>query len=123
MEMPRRQAPQPATRTLRWLAVLVVSMLSGHTAAAPPPDADPALGPWFRDLRAPDTGRSCCSVSDCRATEVRTNGDRYEAYIEGQWLPVPQAKVLSRPDNPTGHAVVCWTPALGIMCFIPGPGV
>jgi len=27
-------------------------------------------------------------------------------------------KILQRTDNPTGHAVVCWTPQRGIVCFI-----
>jgi hypothetical protein len=41
--------------------------------------------------------------------------------IEGRWLPIPPDKILDRTDNPTGRAVVCYTPTLGIMCFIRGP--
>ena len=41
-----------------------------------------------------------------------------EALIDGHWLVVPSEKILQRADNPTGHAVVCWTPTLGIMCFV-----
>lgn len=36
-------------------------------------------------------------------------------------MAVPADKILHRYDNPTGRAVVCWTPALGIMCFVEGP--
>ena len=101
---------------------LVAALLFPFVAhAAPPPDADPALAPWFRGLREPDTGRSCCSISDCRPTEARTRGDHYEVLIEGQWLAVPPDKVLHRSDNPTGRPIVCWTRTLGIMCFVHGP--
>jgi hypothetical protein len=31
---------------------------------------------------------------------------------------VPANNILQRVDNPTGRAVVCWTPSLGIMCFV-----
>ena len=87
-------------------------------AAAPPPDADNSLAPWFQSLRQPGTGTSCCSVADCRTTDYRTQGDKYEALIDGRWIIVPAEKILQRADNPTGRAVVCSTPALGILCFV-----
>jgi hypothetical protein len=34
------------------------------------------------------------------------------------WFPVPADKILQRTDNPTGRAVVCWTPQRGIVCFV-----
>jgi hypothetical protein len=88
---------------------------AGTALARPPPNPDPKLSPWFESLRQPDTGASCCSISDCRPADYRIAGDHYEAFLEGKWVPVPQQKVLHRLDNPTGHAVVCWTPAVGIM--------
>ncbi len=103
------------------LAFAIGLMMASGAHAVPPPDADPALAPWFQGLRAPDTGQSCCSVADCRPTEARTRGDRYEVLIEGKWMAVPSQRVLNRSDNPTGRAVVCWTPAQGIMCFVHGP--
>ena len=103
------------------LALVAALLFTSVAQAAPPPDADPPLAPWFRDLREPDTGRSCCSISDCRPTEARTRGDHYEVLIEGQWLAVPPDKVLNRSDNPTGRPIVCWTRTLGIMCFVRGP--
>jgi hypothetical protein len=89
--------------------------------ARPPEDADPALAPWFQSLRQPGSGVSCCSIADCRAADYRINNDRYEAYVAGAWRTVPPDRVLQRDDNPTGRAVVCWTPATGVMCFIRGP--
>jgi hypothetical protein len=100
-------------------ACLVLSAGSG--AARPPPDADMSLAPWFQGLRQPGTGMSCCSISDCRQTEFRTAGNHYEAMIEGQWRAIPPDKILDGIDNPTGRAVVCYTPTMGIMCFIRGP--
>lgn len=91
--------------------------------ARPPENADPKLAPWFQALRQPDTGISCCSIADCRQTDYRTSGDHYEALIQDRWVSVPPEKVLSRTDNPTGRAVVCWTPATGIMCFVRGPEI
>ncbi|HEY3919095.1 MAG TPA: hypothetical protein VGL83_14985 [Stellaceae bacterium] len=105
---------------LIWPATLAVAALACATfaKAEPPPNADPALAPWYQSLRQPDTGVSCCSIADCRATDYRTNGDHYEVLIDDKWTVVPKDKVLQRVDNPVGRAVVCWTPALGVMCFV-----
>lgn len=97
-------------------------LLFGHTAgAAPPENADPSLAPWFNSLRMPWTNALCCTMADCRPTDSRTNNDHYEVLIEGQWRVVPDDKVLNRTDNPTGRAVVCWTPTAGILCFVKAP--
>ena len=93
-------------------------LLAAPALAEPPPDADGTLAPWFQSLRQPDTGVSCCSIADCRTVDYRTDGDRYEAFIEGRWIIVPREKILQRIDNPTGRAVLCWTPAMGVMCFV-----
>jgi len=118
--LPRRPGSFRASN-LECLALAIGLLSAGYADAAPPPDADPALAPWFQGLQAPDTGRSCCSVADCRPTESRTRGDHYEVLIEDKWLVVPSQKILTRSDNPTGRAIVCWTPAHGIMCFVHGP--
>jgi len=95
-------------------ALLLVPM--AH--AEPPEGVDPRLSPWFSSLRQPGTGISCCSIADCRAVDYRMTSDHYEVLIEDKWLVVPQEKVLQRIDNPVGRAVVCWTPQVGIMCFV-----
>jgi hypothetical protein len=89
--------------------------------AHPPPNADMSLAPWFQSLRQPGTGMSCCSIADCRQTDFRIQDGHYQAMIDGRWRPVPPEAVLERIDNPTGRAVVCYTPYRGIMCFIKGP--
>ena len=109
-----------AMRAPLWPAALTAAAVTcaGIATAAPPPNADPALAPWYQNLRQPQTGVSCCSIADCRATDYRTTGDHYEVFIDDKWTVVPADKILQRIDNPVGRAVVCWTPALGIMCFV-----
>jgi hypothetical protein len=93
-------------------------LLATAVYAEAPPNADPALAPWFRSLLQPGTSISCCSISDCRATEYRVEGDHYEALIGDKWFVVPPDKILQRTDNPIGRAVVCWSPQRGIVCFV-----
>ncbi|MBO0737702.1 MAG: hypothetical protein J2P48_14210, partial [Alphaproteobacteria bacterium] len=95
---------------MRRLLLVAGLLLAASAGAEPPPNADPALAPWFRSLLQPGTSISCCSVSDCRATESRVEGDHYEALVGKNWLAVPPDRILQRTDNPIGRAVVCWTP-------------
>jgi flagellar biosynthesis regulator FlbT len=106
------------TTALRPLIFLAMVMAALPVGADPPSNANPAFAPWFRGLLQPGTGISCCSISDCRATEYRVQGDHYEALIGERWLTVPPDRILQRTDNPTGHAIVCWTPERGIVCFV-----
>lgn len=86
--------------------------------AAPPENADPALAPWYRSLKQPGSGVSCCSIADCRPVDYRTDNGAYEVFIDDKWRTVPPDKVLQQMVNPVGRAVVCYTPALGILCFV-----
>jgi hypothetical protein len=108
------------TNARLWLVAFAVAGLACATfaKAEPPPNADPTLAPWYQSLKQPNTGVSCCSIADCRATDYRTDGDHYEVFINDRWTLVPQDKILQHIANPVGRAVVCWTPALGIMCFV-----
>jgi hypothetical protein len=105
--------------TLTGFLLLLGVSVSAH--AAPPPDADPALSPWFNSLKQPGSGVSCCSIADCRPVDYRTVANHYEVFIGGDWLPVPPDKIVTRGDNPTGQAVVCWTKSTGILCFVRAP--
>jgi hypothetical protein len=109
---------------IRFAAAFALALVAPPAHSRPPPGGvDPLLAPWFEDLRQPGTGHSCCSIADCRTVDARVVQDHYEAFIDDRWMVVPPDKILRRYDNPTGRAVVCWTPALGIMCFVQGPGV
>ena len=99
-------------------------MVVSHVAhAAPPPDADMRLAPWFHSLMIPNTGSSCCGAADCRNYPVVVASDGYRVQFKGQWLKVPPAVVQDRGDNPTGDYVTCIIDASEpeVLCFIKAP--
>lgn len=114
-------------RTL--LAGAIAFALSSTPLHALPPDnADPSLTPWFKSLKQPGTGAECCSIADCRTAEVRRDSQGYEVKIDQKWhvstifwLRVPAERILDEHSNPTGRAVLCYTPEAGILCFVPPP--
>jgi hypothetical protein len=121
----RRARPADSTRRAKPLAVIAAVLTLGISitvSAAPPPgtDRDSPLAKWFRDLMRPDTNTSCCDTSDCRNVESRLTQDGWEARVGTSWLRVPWNRVLHK-DNPTGRAVACHLPSLGIICFVPPP--
>jgi hypothetical protein len=94
--------------SLMSLATLATILMSSKTStAAPPPDADTSLAPWFHTLRVPGTQVLCCDVSDCRNFPVRADGTHYQVYFENRWLVVPTEAVSDRIDNPTGNYITC----------------
>jgi hypothetical protein len=121
--------PKGLLRVLTALALLLLT--APVPRAAPPENADPNLAPWFRSLRQPNTGISCCDRADCRAVQYRIVNGHYQAFIGGefsrwqnppyQWMDVPDSSVLHRHDNPTGEGVACWAGG-AIICFIEGNG-
>jgi hypothetical protein len=72
-------------------------------------DGGDEFGEWYKSLRTPEGGTSCCSERrDCKQVTVyRGTTDGYEVMFEGAWLAVPWRVVLSRKDNPTGLPVLC----------------
>jgi hypothetical protein len=102
------------------LALLVV-LSAPVSYARPPENTNLIFGLWFEQLHQPGTGLPCCNISDCRQTESRIVGSHYEALVEGKWIAVPPETVVDQSDNPTGHAVVCWLPWSGILCFVRAP--
>ena len=114
-------------RALPRLAVGVLLGLAAAAEARPPENADPALAPWFQSLHSAEGGL-CCSEADCRPVEYRMTEDHYEVLIgrqygpdvEEHWEDVPAESVLQKTDNPTGHAIACWTPYTQprVICFV-----
>ena len=113
------------------IACVVAGLLATLTVlAAPPPDADPQLAPWFKGLNRPWRPGSgaivnCCDIADCRVTEYREIGDRYEVLIDERfpgvtarsWQRVAPAAIIDHKDNPTGGAVACWHEG-EVLCFV-----
>ena len=118
-----------------WAARLVfgaVMLASISAMAAPPSGSSGEQSWWFESLEQPVTGLPCCSKSDCRVTQARATNAGYDALIEGDWVAIPSQSILSRADNPTGHAVVCYRRyhsdndellPPSIFCFVPPVGV
>jgi hypothetical protein len=53
--------------------------------------------------------------------DYRTGSNGYEAFVDGQWVAIPDNIVLHRHDNPTGGAVLCINALFHAMrCFVPG---
>ena len=64
-------------------------------------------------------------VNDWNDTWIKNYGD-----ISSMWISIPNKRVKIEVNNPTGHAILCWTPYLsgsaqepdgdkGVYCFIP----
>ncbi|HWB52244.1 MAG TPA: hypothetical protein VG651_24265 [Stellaceae bacterium] len=109
-------------RSARTVSLIVALFVGAALAWARPPEdvpVDPALHDWYQSLKMPGTPFSCCSIADCRPTDYRMGPNGYEALLDGQWVPVPQEKVLVGYSNPVGRAVVCRSANGAILCFVP----
>jgi len=81
---------------------------------------------WYKDLRQPGTGYSCCNGSfngvdgDCRPTRAYvTEEGTWKALIDGRWQSVPPRAVLQRLA-PDGNSHICAGKSGTIYCFIGG---
>jgi len=85
---------------------------------------DPERDAWFRSLKMPGTGGSCCSLDDCEATDARQLDDgSWEAIVNGEWTPIPPDREVKTPLSIDGSAFVCNSPTGTIYCFVPAiPG-
>jgi hypothetical protein len=72
---------------------------------------------WFKSLMQPDTGLSCCDISDCRRADADWRDGQWWAVVEGQWTPIPPQKELSKRSI-DGDAYVCSSPSRKIYCFV-----
>jgi len=66
-------------------------------------------------------GHSCCNHNDCRPASVRQNGEKVEAFIEGEWVTAPPDTV--RPyTTPDMQSHVC-NQGKRIICVSVGGGI
>jgi hypothetical protein len=61
---------------------------------------------FYKDLKIPGSKTSCCNLSDCRPTEIRSNGDHYEIMKDGRWIRVEPGKIV-KVTAPDGGAHIC----------------
>lgn len=73
---------------------------------------------WYRGLKVPGTGSSCCNDRDCMPTEYRVRDGLYEVPVGFMWVVVPRSRVIMDAGNPVGRAVVC-RHGETIFCFVP----
>jgi hypothetical protein len=74
-------------------------------------------GTWFKSLRMPGTGFSCCDISDCKRTEADWRGGQWWAVVNGSWTPIPREKELDK-QSIDGDAYVCASPTRRVYCFV-----
>lgn len=91
-------------------------------------------GAWFKSLKQPLTGASCCDISDCHLTQSEWKGGAWHAVVAGKWREIPDEVVLKKKVSILEDAVVCNAaefqaiPGMGssvkveeprIYCFVP----
>ncbi len=93
------------------LVLLATAVLLGMIAAARAQGGAHGDGhaeghDWYRELKQPGTGYSCCNGStadvegDCRPMRAVERADGWYALIEGEgWVLVPPAVILSDEKN------------------------
>lgn len=91
---------------------LLVGLASMATASA-----DENRGAWFKSLRQPITGGSCCDMADCARTDADWRGGQWWAVVFGKWTPIPPDRELSKKSI-DGEAYVCSSPNGAIYCFV-----
>lgn len=81
---------------------------------------------WYRDLRQPGTGYSCCNGTangvdgDCRQTRAYLDGyGQWHAIVNGVWRAVPIRTIL-KDMAPDGNSHVCASKSGVIYCFLRG---
>lgn len=116
-----------------WLCVgiaLGMFVIAPRHAHAGHPMQDMAIhNQFYKTWMMPDQPTvSCCGDNDCYPTEAhidRATGHWvFKSRDDGQWYPVPDAKVEMNRDNPDGRNHVCHRPgdATIVYCFIAGAG-
>lgn len=106
----------------------------GHSQSGTHGDGHAAGHDWYRNLKQPRSGGSCCNeqttlldgttAGDCRPVRAYLDEDRntYRAKIGDRWVDVPWFSVL-RPElnqDPLKRAVICAAPDGRIFCFLDG---
>lgn len=85
---------------------------------AVPAFAETDRGAWFKSLKQPTNGLSCCDISDCRRTEADWRDGQWWAVVSGKWTPIPPEREVVDKPSIDGNAYVCATPGRFIYCFV-----
>lgn len=85
---------------------------------------------FYQHWKIPGTDRSCCNArvevngvesGDCEPTHAIIRNGRWFVWIRQikEYLPVPDDRVLRERNPNVENAHICWTPASGVICFVP----
>jgi hypothetical protein len=110
--------PRPLTVAASLAIVLVGTAVTGVSIRAEDRAMQEDRGSWFKSLKQPATGMSCCDVSDCRRTDADYRAGQWWAVVENNWTPIPKEKELEKKSI-DGDAYVCSGPRGTIYCFVP----
>lgn len=95
-------------------------MVAALLACTLPAWGQQSRGDWFKSLKQPKTGYSCCDVSDCKQTKAVWQGNGWWAeFPDGQVRPIPPEKILDKPKTIDGKAYLCSSPTNRVYCFVP----
>lgn len=118
---------------MRWIAAIIGILLCFVTYKASGQDHHhPLHKDFYQKWRDPTNPQiSCCNarlegpdgteVGDCEPTLAIVVKGRWVAWVRqiGDWVIIPDNKIL-RERNPNGQdAHLCWTQLRGVICFVP----
>lgn len=113
---------------------ILTALLSSAAVAAPPPDADRLLAPFYKSLTLPGYGQGyCCTTADCRPVDAEQRDGVWWALASKEvfgldapdkYLPIDPSHIIPegtippnrRPLSPVG----CFYNG-EFRCFIPPP--
>jgi len=100
----------PARGSLRVAFVAGLSFFAPGIASAQDGSHGHGHAQWhssfYQNLQIPGSKTSCCNLSDCRPTQIRTIGDHYEIMKDGRWIRVQTDKIV-KVTAPDGGAHIC----------------
>ncbi len=100
-----------------FVALIIATIPKAHAAPPVGSDASSSVSKWYRSLRQPVTGISCCSEADCRATPARQRPDgSWQAMLGSEWIDIPPNLIIEDEQHPGGQAVLCSSGAT-LFCF------
>lgn len=113
------------------LVVIMWCVIAAFKKQAHGQDHHPLHRDFYRTWKQPGTDVGCCNArmagpfggetGDCEPTKGEVRNGQWFAWLrqESRWLPIPDAKVLRERNPNVFDAHLCWTPASGILCFVP----
>ncbi len=110
--------------------LVAIGFLAGRASAQ---DHHPLHRDFYRHWKQPGSSTSCCNArivhpnggetGDCEPTEARLVAGRWYARLPhaGPFIEVPDARIIREPNPTEGgtDAHLCWSPANGVLCFVP----